>query len=219
VSVTQQQVSRYAVQGWRPPRGRRPDQCKCVVGPSRSTDGKSVLFDQMSTPPRPAALGNRCGRRREAAVRAIPGVTVAMIALTAETQSPAPAEGHRRRTGHAQGCRPVSSHRPAAKSGVRRCRNSRKFQGLPRLDCGGLPGKGRCRQVDDGAQSGGWACVILGSARRFARRRHLRAHRLPRLTGIREKPQLNDDKKMISDCAVRSCDHVDRFSGRRGLPR
>src|SRR5437879_10176373 len=47
----------------------------------------------------------------EAAVRAIPGVTVAMIALTAERKpgSAAPPPPHR----HAQGVPPVSSPRPA----------------------------------------------------------------------------------------------------------
>src|SRR3954465_9987680 len=48
----------------------------------------------------------------EAAVRAIPGVTVAMIALTAERKpgtTPAAAP-HR----HAQGVPPVSAHRPPA---------------------------------------------------------------------------------------------------------
>src|SRR5437762_12212548 len=46
----------------------------------------------------------------EAAVRAIPGVTVAMIALTAERKpgSSAPPPPHR----HAQGVPPVSSHPP-----------------------------------------------------------------------------------------------------------
>jgi len=47
------------------------------------TARQSVLFDQCPTPPRPAP-GKPVRAQAEAAVRAIPGVTVAMIALTAE---------------------------------------------------------------------------------------------------------------------------------------
>src|SRR4051812_11468948 len=55
----------------------------------------------------------------EAAVRAIPGVTAAMIALTAERKpgaasspSPGAAPPPHRHAGHSHGVQPVASHRP-----------------------------------------------------------------------------------------------------------
>jgi len=129
----------------------------------------------------------------EAAVRAIPGVTVAMIALTAERKAgaalaPAP---HR----HAQGVPHVSTHRPPAQSGP----------ASPMSKQSEIPGISAVIAVASGKGGVGKSTTALNLALGL-RDLGLRVGLLdadiygpsvPRLTGIREKPQLNDDKKMI----------------------
>ena len=132
----------------------------------------------------------------EAAVRAIPGVTVAMIALTAERKAgstaaaPAPPP-HRR----AQGLPNVSTHRPPQQPGP----------GSPMSKQSEIPGIAAVIAVASGKGGVGKSTTALNLALGL-RDLGLRVGLLdadiygpsvPRLTGIREKPVLNDDKKMI----------------------
>jgi ATP-binding protein involved in chromosome partitioning len=129
----------------------------------------------------------------EAAVRAIPGVTVAMIALTAERKAgaaPAPAP-HR----HAQGVPHVSTHRPPAQPGP----------ASPMSKQSEIPGIAAVIAVASGKGGVGKSTTALNLALGL-RDLGLRVGLLdadiygpsvPRLTGIREKPQLTGDKKMI----------------------
>jgi ATP-binding protein involved in chromosome partitioning len=130
----------------------------------------------------------------EAAVRAIPGVTVAMIALTAErkagsTGSPPPPPPHR----HAPGVPHASSHRPP------------QGPASPMSKQSEIPGVAAVIAVASGKGGVGKSTTALNLALGL-RDLGLRVGLLdadiygpsvPRLTGIREKPRLDDDKKMI----------------------
>jgi ATP-binding protein involved in chromosome partitioning len=135
----------------------------------------------------------------EAAVRAIPGVATAMIALTAERKpgAAAPAPGavapapHR----HAPGVPHVSTHKPP----------QNPASGSPMSRQAEIPGIAAIIAVASGKGGVGKSTTALNLALGL-RDLGLRVGLLdadiygpsvPRLTGIREKPQLNDDKKMI----------------------
>jgi ATP-binding protein involved in chromosome partitioning len=128
----------------------------------------------------------------EAAVRAIPGVASAMIALTAERKAGAPApQPHR----HAHGVPHVSTHRP----------QPQPASGSPMSKQAEIPGIAAVIAVASGKGGVGKSTTALNLALGL-RDLGLRVGLLdadiygpsvPRLTGIREKPQLNDDKKMI----------------------
>jgi ATP-binding protein involved in chromosome partitioning len=130
----------------------------------------------------------------EAVVRAIPGVTTAMVALTAERKAGAtapPSPPHR----HAPGVPHVSSHRPP----------QQPASGSPMSRQAEIPGIAAVIAVASGKGGVGKSTTALNLALGL-RDLGLRVGLLdadiygpsvPRLTGIREKPQLNDDKKMI----------------------
>ena len=191
MSVTQQQVldslSKVAS-----PRGVALTNAN-VLSAITVSDGK--VFFSINVDATEARAWESVRVQAEAAVRAIPGVTVAMIALTAErkagTQAPpaAPPAPHR----HAHGVQPVSSHRPPQSAGSPMSKQSE------------IPGVAAVIAVASGKGGVGKSTTALNLALGL-RDLGLRVGLLdadiygpsvPRLTGIREKPQLNDDKKMI----------------------
>src|SRR5438552_3656327 len=132
----------------------------------------------------------------EAAVRAIPGVTVAMIALTAERKPGSPAPPTPRPPPHRHaggGVQPASAHRPP-QGGPSPMARQAEIPGIAAVIAvaSGKGGVGKSTTAlnlalglrDLGLRVGLLDADIYGPS-------------VPRLTGIRQKPELNDDKKMI----------------------
>ncbi|WP_213290222.1 Mrp/NBP35 family ATP-binding protein [Bradyrhizobium sp. sGM-13] len=188
MSVTQQQVldalSRVAS-----PRGV-PLTNANVLSLISVTDGK--VFFSINVDAAEARAWESVRAQAEAAVRAIPGVSTAMIALTAERKPGAPQAApaaHR----HAHGVQPASAHRPP------------QGAASPMSKQAEIPGVAAIIAVASGKGGVGKSTTALNLALGL-RDLGLRVGLLdadiygpsvPRLTGISEKPQLNADRKMI----------------------
>jgi ATP-binding protein involved in chromosome partitioning len=187
LSVTQQQVL-DALAKVMSPRGIALTQAN-VLSAISVTDGK--VFFSINVDATEARAWESVRAAAEAAVRAIPGVSVAMIALTAERKPGTAVSPPPRRP--AQGVPPVSSHRPP------------QSPASPMSKQAEIPGIAAVIAVASGKGGVGKSTTALNLALGL-RDLGLRVGLLdadiygpsvPRLTGIREKPQLNDDKKMI----------------------
>jgi ATP-binding protein involved in chromosome partitioning len=190
VSVTQQQVLDRLAKVMSP-RGVALTNAN-VLSAISVNDGK--VFFSINVDAAEARAWEGVRAEAEAAVRAIPGVSTAMIALTAERKAgsaPAAPPPHR----HAQGVPHVSSHRPPQQPGA----------GSPMSKQSEIPGIAAVIAVASGKGGVGKSTTALNLALGL-RDLGLRVGLLdadiygpsvPRLTGIREKPVLNDDKKMI----------------------
>src|SRR5205085_1640481 len=137
-----------------------------------------------------AAAWDSVRAQAEAAVRGIPGVTTAMVALTAERKGGSATPPSRR---PAPGVPPVSSHRPPQGAASPMSKQSE------------IPGIAAVIAVASGKGGVGKSTTALNLALGL-RDLGLRVGLLdadiygpsvPRLTGIREKPRLNDDRKMV----------------------
>jgi ATP-binding protein involved in chromosome partitioning len=189
VSVTQQQVLDCLARVTSP-RGVALTNAN-VLSAITVSDGK--VFFSINVDAAEARAWESVRAQAENAVRAIPGVSVAMIALTAERKagSAAPAAPPR----PAGGVAPASSHRHPPQGGA----------GSPMARQAEIPGISAVIAVASGKGGVGKSTTALNLALGL-RDLGLRVGLLdadiygpsvPRLTGIREKPQLNDDKKMI----------------------
>ncbi len=187
MSVTQQQVLDCLAKV-RSPRGVSLSEAN-VLSPVSVADGK--VFLSINVDAAEVRAWESVRAEAEKAIRAIPGVTAAMIALTAERKagSPTPPAPHR----HAPGVQPVSSHRPPSGAASPMARQAE------------IPGIAAIIAVASGKGGVGKSTTALNLALGL-RDLGLRVGLLdadiygpsvPRLTGIREKPQLNDDRKMI----------------------
>jgi ATP-binding protein involved in chromosome partitioning len=196
LSVTQQQVL-DALSKVMSPRGVALPHAN-VLSAITVTDGK--VFFSVNVDAAEARAWENVRAQAEAAVRGIPGVTVAMIALTAErkpgsaTPPPVP-QPHRHAPAHSHGggVQPASSHRPP-QGGQNPMSKQAEIAGIAAIIAvaSGKGGVGKSTTAlnlalglrDQGLRVGLLDADIYGPS-------------VPRLTGIREKPQLNADKKMI----------------------
>ena len=187
MSVTQQQVlDRLAKVA--SPRGVALTNAD-VLSAITVTDGK--VFFSINVDAAEARAWESVRAQAEAAVRAIPGVATAMIALTAERKPGSAAEPPPHRQAH--GVPHVSSHRPP-QSPVSPMSKQAEIPGIAAVIAvaSGKGGVGKSTTAlnlalglrDLGLRVGLLDADIYGPS-------------VPRLAGIREKPKLNDDKKMI----------------------
>lgn len=188
MSVTQQQVL-DALAKVMSPRGTALTNAN-VLSAITVSDGK--VFFSINVDAAEARAWESVRAQAETAVRAIPGVSVAMIALTAERKGGSAAAPPPRPAG---GVQPASAHRhphpPGAASPMAR---QAEILGISAVIAvaSGKGGVGKSTTAlnlalglrDLGLRVGLLDADIYGPS-------------VPRLTGIREKPQLNDDKKMI----------------------
>ena len=168
------------------PRGVALTRANVLSGVSVS-DGK--VFASINVDATEARSWEPVRAAAEAAVRAVPGVTTAMIALTAERKAGAAAPGQAK-----PGIAPISAHRPAPAGGP----NS------PMAKQSDIPGIAAIIAVASGKGGVGKSTTALNLALGL-RDLGLRVGLLdadiygpsvPRLTGIRQKPELGEDRKM-----------------------
>jgi ATP-binding protein involved in chromosome partitioning len=187
VSVTQQQVQ-DALAKVASPRGVALTNAG-VLSAITVNDGK--VFFSINVEATEARAWEAVRAAAEAAVRAIPGVGVAMVALTAERKAgPAAAPPPHR---HAHGVPNVAAHRPP-QGGASPMSKQAEIPGVAAIIAvaSGKGGVGKSTTAlnlalglrDLGLRVGLLDADIYGPS-------------VPRLTGIREKPQLNDERKMI----------------------
>jgi ATP-binding protein involved in chromosome partitioning len=193
VGVTQQQVLDTLAKV-ASPRGTALTDAN-VLSAISVADGK--VFLSINVDAAEARAWESVRAQAESAVRAIPGVTTAMIALTAERKAGAgtpPPHRHAHAQDHAQGIAPVASHRPPQNPG-----------GSPMARQAEIPGVAAVIAVASGKGGVGKSTTAINLALGL-RDLGLRVGLLdadiygpsvPRLTGIREKPELNSERKMI----------------------
>jgi ATP-binding protein involved in chromosome partitioning len=189
LSVTQQQVL-DALSKVRSPRGTALTEAG-VLSAITVNDGK--VFFSINVDAHEARAWEDVRAQTEAAVRAIPGVTTAMIALTAERKAGGAPPPPPRRPGG--GVPPVSAHRPPPQSPG----------GSPMSRQAEIPGVAAVIAVASGKGGVGKSTTALNLAlglldlglRVGLLDADIYGPSVPRLTGIHEKPELNDERKMI----------------------
>jgi ATP-binding protein involved in chromosome partitioning len=189
LGVTQQQVQ-DALAKVASPRGVALTNAG-VLSAITVNDGK--VFFSINVDAAEARAWESARAAAEAAVRAIPGVDVAMVALTAERKAgpaPAPAPAPHR---HSHGVQNVAAHRPP-QGGASPMSKQAEIPGVAAVIAvaSGKGGVGKSTTAlnlalglrDLGLRVGLLDADIYGPS-------------IPRLTGIRGKPELNDERKMI----------------------
>ncbi|MGY8676500.1 Mrp/NBP35 family ATP-binding protein [Bradyrhizobium sp. UFLA05-153] len=187
MSVTQQQVL-DSLSRIKSPRGVALTNAN-VLSAISASDGK--VFFSINVDAAEARAWEQVRAEAEAAVRAIPGVTTAMVALTAERKPgsappPPPSRG-------APGVQPAHAHRPP-QGGTSPMSRQSEIPGVAAVIAvaSGKGGVGKSTTAlnlalglrDLGLKVGLLDADIYGPS-------------VPRLTGLRDKPELNAERKMI----------------------
>jgi len=191
LSVTQQQVL-DSLARIKSPRGVALTNAN-VLSPISASDGK--VFFSINVDAAEARAWESIRGEAEAAVRAIPGVTTVMVALTAERKAgsappppPQPSRG-------APGVQPVHAHKPPPQGGAQ----------SPMARQSEIPGVAAVIAVASGKGGVGKSTTALNLALGL-RDLGLKVGLLdadiygpsvPRLTGLHEKPELDGERKMI----------------------
>ncbi|MCK1383331.1 Mrp/NBP35 family ATP-binding protein [Bradyrhizobium sp. 21] len=191
MSVTQQQVL-DSLARIKSPRGVALTNAN-VLSAISASDGK--VFFSINVDAAEARAWESVRAEAEAAVRAMPGVTTVMVALTAERKagaapppSPTPSRG-------TPGVQPVHAHKPPPQGGAQ----------SPMARQSEIPGVAAVIAVASGKGGVGKSTTALNLALGL-RDLGLKVGLLdadiygpsvPRLTGLHEKPELNGERKMI----------------------
>ena len=187
MSVTQQQVL-DALAKVRSPRGVALTEAG-VLSAIAVTDGK--VFFSINVDAHEARAWEDVRASAESAVRAVPGVATAMIALTAERKPGSTPPPSRR---PAAGVPPASAHRPPQSGG-----------GSPMSRQADIPGVAAVIAVASGKGGVGKSTTALNLAlglRDLGLKvglldADIYGPSMPRLTGIHEKPELDANRRMI----------------------
>ncbi|HTO61885.1 MAG TPA: Mrp/NBP35 family ATP-binding protein [Bradyrhizobium sp.] len=189
MSVTQQQVL-DTLKKVRSPRGVALTDAN-VLSAITVSDGK--VFFSINVEASEARAWEGARAEAEAVVRAMGGVSSAMVALTAERRPGAAPPPQRHAPGHTHGVQPVSAHRPPQSPTSPMSRQA-EIPGVAAVIAvaSGKGGVGKSTTAvnlalglrDLGLRVGLLDADIYGPS-------------IPRLTGLHEKPELTDERKMI----------------------
>jgi len=189
LSVTQQQVL-DTLKKVRSPRGVALTDAN-VLSAITVSDGK--VFFSINVEASEARAWEGARAEAEAVVRAMGGVSSAMVALTAERRPGAAPPPQRHAPGHTHGVQPVSAHRPPQSPTSPMSRQA-EIPGVAAVIAvaSGKGGVGKSTTAvnlalglrDLGLRVGLLDADIYGPS-------------IPRLTGLHEKPELTDERKMI----------------------
>lgn len=190
MSVTQQQVL-DALGRVASPRGVALTGAG-VLSAISVTDGK--VFFSINVDAAEAAAWESVRAQAEAAVRGIPGVTAAMVALTAERKPGAPAPSaapapHR----HSHGVQPVSAHRPPQGAASPMARQAE------------IPGVAAVIAVASGKGGVGKSTMTANLAAALTAEGHpagaldcdVYGYSIPRMLGVNAKPEVNGERKIL----------------------